>query len=49
MIKLNDNTFWARIYIAGPLNKAEDICRQYVTKGACVNVYETNYIFKYGE
>ena len=49
MIKKYCGTFWARIYIAGPKHKAEDICRQFVSRGACVNVSETNYIFKYGE
>lgn len=42
-------TIWARIYIAGPKHKAEDICRKWVEQGACINIYETNYIYKYGE
>jgi len=42
-------TQWAKIYIAGPKHKAEDICRKYVERGACINIYETNYIYKYGE
>lgn len=45
----NCSTFWAKIYIAGPKHKAEDVCRQWAERGACVNVYETNYIYKYGE
>ena len=50
MIKqTNCETLWAKIYIAGPKHKAEDICRKFVESGLCVNVSETNYIFKYGE
>jgi len=49
MIKRRCPTSWAKIYIAGPLARAEDVCREYVESGACVNVYATNYIFKYGE
>ena len=49
MIELTGETHWAKIYIAGPLHKAEDVCRKYVERGHCVNVYETNYIFKFGE
>lgn len=49
MINETCTTFWARIYIAGPKHKAENICREYVEKGACVTVTKTNYIFKYGE
>lgn len=52
MIQLNAkicDTHWARIYIAGPKYKAEEVCRQFAECGACINIYETNYIFKYGE
>ena len=42
-------THWARIYIAGPKHMAEDVCRKYTERGACINLYETNYIYKYGE
>lgn len=43
------DTHFARIYIAGPIQQAEQICREFVLGGLCVNVYSTNYIFKYGE
>lgn len=42
-------TYWARIYIAGPKHRAEDVCRKWVERGACINLYETNYIYKHGE
>jgi hypothetical protein len=42
-------TAWAKIYIAGPKHKAEDVCRKWTERGACINLYETNYIYKYGE
>jgi len=42
-------SFFATIYISGPLHKAEDICRKFVARGACVNVSESNFIFKFGE
>ena len=38
----------AKIYIAGCPIKARQICQQWVEKGACVNVVDTEYIYKYG-
>lgn len=42
-------TFWAKIYIAGPLEIIEQICREYVMKGECVQVTNTKYIYTMGE
>jgi len=43
------NTFWAKIYIAGPIAQIEQTCREFVMKGACVTVTPTNYIYTMGE
>ncbi len=37
-----------KIFIAGNVQRAKQICQKYVEKGACVNVVETEYIYKYG-
>jgi len=42
-------TYWARIYIAGPLNEIEQSCREFVLSGLCVTVTATNYIYTGGE
>lgn len=42
------DTYWVKIYIAGPIDKATEICQEFVSRGHCVNVSETNYIYKYG-
>lgn len=48
--KLNSVTYWARIYIAGSKQTAEEICREFCYDiGLCVNVVETNYIYTAGE
>ena len=43
------DTFWAKIYIAGPIDKIEQVCREWCMKGACVTVTPTNYIYTMGE
>lgn len=43
------NTYWARIYIAGPIKEAEQILRRECFKGLCVNIYPNKYIYKAGE
>ncbi len=42
-------TYWAKIFIAGPLDQIEQICRKFCIKGLCVTVTPTNYIYKFGE
>ena len=43
------DTYWAKIYIAGPIVQIEQICREYCERGACVTVTPTNYIYTMGE
>jgi hypothetical protein len=43
------DSYWVKIYVAGPVNEIEQVCREYVTKGLCVNIKENKYIYKYGE
>jgi hypothetical protein len=38
-----------RIYMAGNLAQAEQVCREFCWDGACVTVTPTNYIYKGGE
>ena len=43
-------SYWARIYMAGDLTLARQICREYCTAiGLCVNFTETEYLYKYGQ
>jgi hypothetical protein len=42
-------TYWAKIYIAGPIDKIEQVCREWCMQGACVTVTPTNYIYTMGE
>lgn len=45
-----EQTYWAKIYIAGDYDKARDICRQYCQKvGLAVNVIANSYIYTGGE
>ncbi len=43
------DTFWGRIYIAGPVNVAEQIIREFCMSGFCVNITENKYIYTGGE
>ena len=43
------NTYWARIFIAGPIKEAEQIIRRECFKGLCVNIYANKYIYRGGE
>lgn len=49
MNKKRCKTFWAKIYIAGPIAQIEQVCREFVMKGSCVTVTPTNYIYTMGE
>ena len=49
MNEMRCSTFWAKIYIAGPITEIEQVCREFVMKGACVTVTPTNYIYTMGE
>lgn len=49
MTEMKCKTYWAKIYIAGPVDQIENICREYVMRGACVTVTPTNYIYTMGE
>lgn len=49
MMKIK-STYWAKIYIAGPVDQIEQVCREYCTEvGLCVTVTPTKFIYKYGE
>lgn len=43
------DTYWAKIYIAGSIDKIEQVCREWCMRGACVTVTPTNYIYTMGE
>lgn len=44
------NTWWARIYIAGPINEAKQIIRrECMREGLCVTITPTDYIYTGGE
>lgn len=38
----------SKIFIAGCPILARQICQEYVTIGACVNIVETDYVYKFG-
>lgn len=41
-------SFFATIHIAGDYNQAKNLCRNWVMKGACVQVMECDYIYTGG-
>ena len=49
MKELRCKTFWAKIYIAGPLDIIEQILRKEMLNGLCVTVTPTKYIYTGGE
>lgn len=44
-----ESTFWAKIFIAGPVDQIEQVCREYVLTGLCVNIKQNKYIYTHGE
>lgn len=50
MKKLQTSTYWARIYIAGPIEAAKHVIRQdCLRQGLCVTIDPTTYIYSGGE
>jgi len=46
----NCKTYWARIYITGPVDDVKRICREYTwNHGLCVTITPTDYIYTGGE
>lgn len=41
-------TFNADIYIAGNLNTIEEVCRDWVARGACVTITPTSFVYTGG-
>jgi len=46
---VTDSSFYADIYISGPIEKAEEICREYCLTGLCVTISPTKFIYTGGE
>lgn len=42
------DSFWIKIYMAGDINFAKQICQEYCLTGLCVNLSETDYIYTMG-
>lgn len=50
MRKLNCPTYWARIYISGPIEVAKQIIREdCLREGLCVTIESTTYVYTGGE
>lgn len=51
MKTLREPTFWARIYISGPLNVIEQVCRDFFMNDTecCATVDPTKFIYTGGE
>jgi hypothetical protein len=49
MIKSKMHTFWCKIYIAGPIDIAKQLLREECSKGLCVTIEPTWYIYTGGE
>ena len=42
-------SYWVKIYIAGPVHEIEQVCREHVLKGGCINIKQNKYIYTHGE
>lgn len=50
MIKQTTDTWWIRLYAAGPIEVAKQTIRRYCLEvGLCVNIYPNTYIYTGGE
>src|SRR4051812_40953566 len=49
MISKVISTFWAKIYMSGPIAVAEQVCREFCQTGLCVTIEPTRYIYTGGE
>ena len=50
MTAADANTYWVKIYIAGPLEVAKQVCRkECLREGLCVTIEPTTYIYTGGE
>lgn len=43
------DTYFAKIYMGGDFQIAKNVCRRYCVTGLCVNIFETDYIYTWGE
>lgn len=46
--KKTSKSFYATLHIAGNYNQAENLCRQWVMKGACVQISPCTYVYTGG-
>jgi hypothetical protein len=49
MINRNCHSYWAKIYISGPIQVAEQVIREECLKGLCVTIEPTKFIYTGGE
>lgn len=45
---LSCDSYLVRIYMAGDISFAKQVCQEYCLKGLCVNLYETDYVYTMG-
>ena len=49
MIIKSEPSYTHKIWMAGNYANAENICREYCTRGMCVSIHPVNYIYTRGE